>query len=78
MDINVDLLQWSIIFFDKKTSGGTVKNGNIIFLLFVIHVFRKHARVISLKDRISTNAFQKMLNESNPKQNKIWLGKGSE
>ena len=26
MDINVDLLQWPINFFDKKTSCGTVKN----------------------------------------------------
>ena len=25
----MDLLQWSIHFFDKKTSGGTVKNENI-------------------------------------------------
>ena len=26
MDINVDLLQWSINFYIKKTSGGTIKN----------------------------------------------------
>ena len=26
MDINVDLLEWFIIFIDKKTSGKTVKN----------------------------------------------------
>ena len=26
MDINVALSQWSIIFFDKKTSHGTAKN----------------------------------------------------
>ena len=26
MDINVDLLQWSINFFDKKTSGNSIKN----------------------------------------------------
>ena len=25
MDVNVDLLQWSKKFFDKKNSGGTVK-----------------------------------------------------
>ena len=25
IDINVDLLQWSIIFFDEKTSGSGVK-----------------------------------------------------
>ena len=29
MDINVDLLQQIIIFFGRKTSGGTVKNENI-------------------------------------------------
>ena len=29
MDINVDLLQWSVIFLIKKTSGGTDKNENI-------------------------------------------------
>ena len=26
MDVKVNLLQWSIIFLIKKTSGGTVKN----------------------------------------------------
>ena len=26
MDINVDLLQWFISFFDKESSGGIVKN----------------------------------------------------
>ena len=29
MDINVGLLQWFIIFFEKKALGGTVKNENI-------------------------------------------------
>ena len=29
MDINVDLLQWSIIFIDKKASGSRIKNENI-------------------------------------------------
>ena len=30
IDINMDLLQWSIyIFFDKKTSGSGIKNENI-------------------------------------------------
>ena len=29
MDINVNLLQWSINFLIKKTSGGTVKTENI-------------------------------------------------
>ena len=26
MDVNIDLLQWSIIFLVKETSGRTVKN----------------------------------------------------
>ena len=29
MDINVDLLQWSIIYLIKKASGGGIKNENI-------------------------------------------------
>ena len=29
MDINLNLLQWFIIFFNKKASGGRVKNENI-------------------------------------------------
>ena len=29
MDINVDLLQWFINFFDKKASGSGIKNKNI-------------------------------------------------
>ena len=29
MNINVDLLQWSINFFDKKSSGSGMKNDNI-------------------------------------------------
>ena len=29
MDINVDLLQWSINLFDKIASGSSIKNANI-------------------------------------------------
>ena len=29
MDINVDFFQWSINFFQKKSSGSGIKNGNI-------------------------------------------------
>ena len=29
IDINVDLLQWSITFFDKKSSGSGIKNENM-------------------------------------------------
>ena len=43
--------------------------------------FSKYAWVIPLKDKESvtiTNAFQKILDESNRKLNKIWVDKGSE
>ena len=48
------------------------------FLLCVINIFRKYARIIPLKDKKSVrivNAFQKILNDSNRKPNKIWLTK---
>ena len=129
MDINVDLLQWLIIFFDKKASGSGIKNENISnkelaeelhkptirklnkrkvhspfigniwgtyladmqfisklnkgfrFLLCVIDVYSKYAWVIPLKDKKGitiTNAFKKIVKESNRKPNKIWVDKGSE
>ena len=112
-------------FFDKKTSGGAIKNEKILpielhkpiirkiekrkvhssfidnilgadladmqliskfnkgfrFLFCVIDIYSKYARVIPLKDKkctTITNAFQKNLNESNRKSNKIWVNKGSE
>ena len=116
-------------FFDKTTSGGTVKNkiasnkesveelpkpiirkfnkrkvhspfiDNIWgadladmqliskfnkgfrFLLCVIDIYSKYAWVIPLKDKKGitiTNAFQKIVNESNCKQNKIWVNKDNE
>ena len=113
-------------FFDKKTSGGAIKNekisdnelpkelhkpiirkiekrkvhssfiDNILgadladmqliskfnkgfrFLFCVIDIYSKYARVIPLKDKkctTITNAFQKNLNESNRKSNKIWVNR---
>ena len=44
------------------------------FILCVIVIFSKYARVVPLKDKISitnTNAFQKNLDEFHPKENKI-------
>ena len=44
-------------------------------------IFSKYARVVPLKDKkviTITNAFQKILKESNRKLNKIWVDKGSE
>ena len=51
------------------------------FLLCVIDIFSKYAWVVSLKDKKGitiTNAFQKILNKSNRKPNKIWADKGRE
>ena len=56
-------------------------NKGIRFLLCFIDIFSKYAWVIPLKDKKGiaiTNAFQKILDESNHKSNKIWLGKGGE
>ena len=51
------------------------------FLLCVVDIFCKYAWVVPLKDKKGitiTNAFQKILKESNRKTNKIWVDKGSE
>ena len=55
-------------------------NKEIRFLLRVIDIFNKYAWVIPLKDKGTTisNAFQKILDESNSKPNKIWVDKSSE
>ena len=50
------------------------------FLLCVIDIYSKDAWVIPLKDKkgiTTTNVFQKILEESNRKPNKIWVDKGS-
>ena len=56
-------------------------NKGICFLLCVIDIYSKYAWVVPLKDKIkycNNNAFQKLLDESGRKQNKIWADKGSE
>ena len=56
-------------------------NKGIHFLLCFIDIFSKYRWVIPLKDKKAitvTNAFQKILGESNGKPNKIWVDKGSE
>ena len=56
-------------------------NKGFRLLLCIIDIYSKYAWVIPLKDKkgiIITNAFQNILDESNRKPNKIWLGKGSE
>ena len=50
------------------------------FLLCVIYIHSKYAWFITLKDKKGitvSNAFEKLLNESKCKLNKIWIDKGS-
>ena len=47
----------------------------------IIGIFSKYARVVPLKDKKGVSivdAFQKILDDSNRKPNKIWVDKGSE
>ena len=56
-------------------------NKGFLFLLCVVDIFSKYAWVVPLKDKKGVsivNAFQKILDDSNRKPNKIWVDKGSE
>ena len=56
-------------------------NKGFRFLLCVIDIFSKYAWIVPLKDKKGTsivNAFQKILDKSGRKPNKIWVDKGSE
>ena len=56
-------------------------NKGFRFLLCTIHIFSKHVWVVPLKDKKGVSivdAFQKILDDSNRKPNKIWVDKGSE
>ena len=51
------------------------------FLSCVIDIFSKYPWVVPLKDKKGVSivgAFQKILDDSNRKPNKIWVDKGSE
>ena len=55
-------------------------NKGFRFLLSVIDIYSKYAWVIPLKGNKGTtvtNSFQRILDESNHKPNKIWLDRGS-
>ena len=55
-------------------------NKEFRFLLCVIEIFSKYAWVVPLKDKKGVSivdAFQKILDNSNRKPNKIWVDKGS-
>ena len=56
-------------------------NKGLRFLLCVIEIYSQYACVIHLKDKNrikTTDAFQKVLDDSKREQNKIWFDKGSE
>ena len=56
-------------------------NKGIRFLLCVIDIFSKYAWVIPLKNKTGiaiVNDFQKILDNSTRKTNKIWVDKGSQ
>ena len=56
-------------------------NKGFRFLLCAIDIFSKYAWAVPLKDKKSVSivdAFQKILDDSNRKPNKIWVDKGSE
>ena len=56
-------------------------NPGITFLVYVIDIYNKYARVIPLKDKKGVtivNAFQSILTDSKRKPNKIWVNKAGE
>ena len=56
-------------------------NKGFRFLLYVIDIFSKYPWVAPLKDKKGASivdAFQKILDKSGRKPNKIWVDKGSE
>ena len=56
-------------------------NKGFRFLLCVIDIYSKYAWVVPFKDKkgiINNNVFQKILDESGHKSNKIWVDKSSE
>ena len=58
-----------------------VKNKNVKYLLCVIDIFTKYAWIKPLKykkGKIVLNAFIEIVNESNRKQNKLWVDQGRE
>ena len=59
----------------------TKYNQGYRFLLCVIDIYSKYARVIPLKDKNGVsivNAFRKIIDDSKRRPNKIWVDKGSE
>ena len=70
---------WGAVLADRQLISKF--NKGFKFLLCVVDVYSKYTWVILLKDEKGitiTNPFQKLLDKSNRKQNKIWADKGSE
>ena len=70
---------WGVDLVDTRLL--SQKNKGIKYLLCAIDLFSKHAFVVPLKDKkgISiTNAFNKIIKQSNRKPNKIWVDQGGE
>ena len=70
---------WGVDLADMQSL--SKKNKAIKYLLCAIDLFSKYAFVVPLKDkrRISiVNAFNKIIEQSNRKPNKIWVDQGSE
>ena len=75
--------------FKDNTLGADLPNMQLIskfnkgfrFLFCVIYIFSKYTWLVPLKDKKGVtivNAFQRVLNKSKRKSNKIWVDKGSE
>ena len=70
---------WGVDLADMQSI--SKKNKGIKYLLCAIDLYSKYAFVVSLKDKkgISiVNAFNKIINQSNRKPNKIWVEQGGE
>ena len=70
---------WGVDLADMQSL--SKKNKGIKYLLCAIDLFSKYAFVVPLKDKkgISiTNAFNKMIKQSNRKPKKIWIDQGGE
>ena len=70
---------WGVDLADMRLL--SKQNKSIKYLLCAIDLFRKYAFVVPLKDKkgISiTNAFNKIIKQSNRKPNKIWVDQGGE
>ena len=70
---------WRVDLADTQSL--SKKNKGVKYLLCAIDLFSKYAFVVPLKDKkgISiTNAFKKIIKQSNRKPNKIWVDQGGE